>query len=352
MATFSDQVVPSPTALDPFIKVYGNKYRRFHFIALRFQRAIITYQPNTLDTVPIEPPPYSILVLRGGKCPTISTAHSSFLLFTLEAHGRGIRVTHPSTEYLLRALFPPTKILLSFFKSDVLFIIATENPFACIMTKCRKEQAFKSLCRLAEARLQQRALTLTEVSTFRFFKRYQDTLSQFNKWTHFAFYLGYTACLETTLCPPSAYLGREVFLILKRSEHPPGLLPPPEFYQCELLMSETDPVGVAYAVDEHHTVQYVSAMVVSKQKTAFRDAGRMLCNAWLPLYRNRETWNHFGVVEYVHDLHVKKDVLKQILAWVYRQTSTKYQWMYRDLVHVAYILWGDMGAQDTIKEVL
>lgn len=334
-------VIPNPATLDKFIKVYGNRYRRFHFIALRFKRAIITYNSNSLDTVPIAPPNNSIIVIRG-KCPPITLANQSFLLFAQGNRERGIPVANSSTECLLRALFPHNKILFSYFKSDILFLIATENRYFGIMKKCRKDQAFKTLCNLVDARLKKRALTLSEVSNFRFFKRYNDDLKQFNKWTSFAFHLGNDACIETTLSHPSAYLGREVFLILKRSGHPPGELPPPDFYQCELIL-DTGPLGIAYSVSKGRDleIEYVSSMVVSNPQADFKDTGGVVCNDWLPLYQNRETWQHFGMAYYIHGLHFKRYLLKHILTWLQIQTSKKYDLIYKDLVHVAKILFGE-----------
>lgn len=338
-------VIPTPSTLDKFIQVYGNRYRRFHFIALRFKRAIITYNSNSLDTVPIAPPNNSVIVVRG-KCPPITITNQSFLLFTQSSHVRGIPVANNSTECLLRALFPQNKILFSYCKSGVLFLIATENRYLGIMKKCRKDQAFKILYNLADARLKKRALTLSEVSNLRFFKRYNDDLKQFNKWTSFAFHLGSDACIETTLSHPSAYLGREVFLILKRSEHPPGSLPPPDFYQDEIFM-ETDPVGIAYSVSKGRDsqIEYVSSMVVSKPSADFQDSGGVICNDWLPLYKNRETWQRFGMVYYVHGLHFKKYLLKHILSWLQIQTSKKHEMIYRDLVQIAKILFGEEAKQ-------
>lgn len=349
MAAPFTQMLPASPTLDKFIEVYGNRYRRIHFLALRFKRAIFTYKPNTQDTDPIEPPPNSIIVIRG-KSPPIINRNQSFLLFVQGTHTQGIQVANSSTECLLRALFPKNKILLSFCKSDILFLVATENPYTSILKMCRKDQAFKILRSLADAHLKKRALTLSEVSQLRFFKRYNDELRQFNKWTSFAFYLGQDACIETTSSHPSAYLGHEVFSILKRSQRPPGLLPPSDFYQCELLISDTNPVGIAYTISEDRdlVLEYISSMVVSKPPKPFSDCGRVLCTEWLPLYRNRETWQHFGVIEYVHGLHFKKYLLKQILAWLQIQTSTKYKLMYMDLTQIAKILFKD--SQDSKSE--
>lgn len=331
-----------PEALDKFIDVYGNRHRRIHFIAMRFKRAIITYKPNTLDTVPIEPPNNSIVFIRG-KCPPINVTDQSFLLYTDDLHVQGIPVPNDSVDTLLRALFPSERVVYSHFRADVLYLVATHNPYARIMKPCRKDQAFRALCLLSDARQKKRALTLAEVAQLRFFKRYTNELKQFNKWSAFAFEICNEPCYNATFSHPSAYLGREVFQILNRSQGTPGPLPPPDFYQCEILYTDTEPVGIAFAVSKHRDqdLEYVSPMVVTRPKDKFRDTCSVICNAWLPFYKNRETWQAFGVGYYVLGLHHKKDRLRHILSWLQIQTSEKYRMIYMDLAQVAKILFGE-----------
>lgn len=326
--------------LDKFLQVYGNKCRRKHFIAMRFKRAIITYTPNTLDSVPIEPPDNSIVVIHG-KCPPINVTNQSFLLFTNDA--QGIQVSNNSVDTLLRSLFPIHLILHSYFKSDVLYLVASENPFSSFMTKCRRDVAFTALCLFEEARHQRRALTLNEVTHLRFFKRPDRELKHFNRWSPFAFDICNEPCFLTTRSHPSAFLGKEVFSILNRSKLPPSELPPPDFYQCEINLSHDEHLGVSFVISKQRdpNLEYVSSMVVAKPPETFLDSSFVACNSWLPLYRNYEEWNSFGVENYVLGLHYKKNVLKHILSWLQIQTSEKYNFIYRDMAQVARILFGE-----------
>lgn len=344
MSTSSPPLVPvDNTILDNFIDVYGNRCRRHYFLALRFKRAIITYTPNTLDKVSIVPPHNTILVIRG-KCPPLNIQNHSFLLFTEEKHPQGILITSPSPETLLKTLIPAENVLFSHFKSEVLYLVVNDNPFHPITQLCRKTQAFKALSKFLIAWQKKRPLLLEEIALLRFFKRYDTRLTQFNRWSSFAFELCHDACLQTTHSMPSAFLGKELYLILKRSELPPRFpQPPPEFYQCEILFTDTDPVGVAYRLseDRYRLLEYVSPMVVSKPLKKFRDSSSVICNTWLPLYQNLATWQHFGLPFYSNSLFYKKKDLQQILVWLRIQTSEKYKLLSADLSQVAHILFGE-----------
>lgn len=338
----------NPQFLEKFVEVYGNRQRRTHFIAMRFKRRVIVYKSNVLDSVPIEPPANSILVVHG-SCPPVNVQNKSFLLFTLGKSNNtfpGIHVADDSEQTLLRALFPPDKILFSHFHHQTLFAAATENPYWRITKRCRREAAFKSLCASLEARLQKRLLTLEEVSDLRFFKSSGDP-RQFNKWKHFAFELCSESFVATTYAHPSAFFGREVYQILKRSDASPGPLPPPDFYRCELWSCDdadaTVPLGMmcVFSSGRDRTLEYVSPMVVADPKRPFRDTSSVVCETWYPFYRNRENWKRFGLHFYVHGLRYKKIQLQNIVSWLQLQTSEKYKLIYMDMAQVAKILFGD-----------
>lgn len=333
----------NPQLLDKFVEIYGNRSRRTHFVAMRFKRRVIVYKSNPLDSVPITPPDNSVIVVHG-KCPPIDVTHKTILIFSLgnDPVTPGIRVTDDSEQTLLRALFPSEKILFSHFHYHKLFFAAHENPYWAITKRCRREAAFKTLCALLEARLQKRPLTLVEVSNLRFFKCSKD-LKQFNKWKNFAFELCSESFVMTTYSHPSAFFGKEVYQILKRSYDFPGPLPPPDFYQCEIFFTDTEPLGVMCLVsnERDRTVEYVSPMVVEKPKDQFRDNNSVICNTWLPFYRNKETWNFYSLPFYIHGLRYKKFQLQNIISWLQLQTSEKYKFIYLDLLQVVKILFGD-----------
>lgn len=332
--------------MEKFVEFYGNRQRRTHFLAMRFKRRVIVYKSNVLDSVPITPPDNSIIVLHG-NCPPINVANKqTILLFTLgNTSVSGIHVADDSEQTLLRALFPSDRILFSHFQYQTLFLAATENPYWQITHRCRREAAFRTLCSLLEARQQKRLLSLEEASNLRFFKSSDNNLKQFNKWKHFAFELCSESFVMTTYSHPSAFFGREVYHILKRSEASPGPLPPPDFYICELLSAEEDrlPLGIMCLVssDRDRSLEYVSPMVVVKHDNTFKDSNYVTCNTWLPLYRNKEHWKQYGIHFYVHGLRYKKILLQNILYWLQLQTSEKYNFIALDLLQIAKILFGD-----------
>lgn len=340
-----------PTDLENFIEVYGNRHRHLYFLAVRFKRSIIIYKPNSLDTIPIAPPPNSIIVIRGKCPPFLVQVPTTFLLFTDDPRVPGIPVSNNSTDALLRALVSQERILFSFFKFNVLYLITTENRFVRFMQKCRKDKAFAALCTFKEARLHNRSLTPTEVAELRFFKTPKENdLKHFNKWYYFAYDLCHESCYNTTLSHPSQKLGKDVFSILQRSDMLPGPLPPPDFYFCEIHLTHTGIMGFAFNISPHRDreLEYVSPMVLQQPKTEFRDSGLVICNTWLPLYRNRETWSTYGLKSYVYGLNYKKNLLKLILSWLQIQTSEKYRWIYLDLMQVARILFGEAVRSFTV----
>lgn len=178
----------------------------------------------------------------------------------------------------------------------------------------------------------------------RFFKRHNGSLKQFNRWSPFAFSLCYESCTNIVNSLPSEYIGREVFKILKRSEIlPENVVMNPDFYQCEIFFTDSEPVGIMslFFKEKPYQLEYVSPMVVRKPTEPFRDSNFIICDTWLPLYKNRETWRNFGMQFYLLALNLKKRQLMDILSWLQVKTAEKYKLMYADLVQVAKILFGD-----------
>lgn len=117
---------------------------------------------------------------------------------------------------------------------------------------------------------------------------------------------------------------------------------PPPFYECEVLFTDTEPVGLlfVYAIE----VTYVSPMVVShlvRDRRSVKDVNRIECNGWIPLYKNRDTWRSFGIKWYASNLQHHKRLLYRVFAWLRNQTVEKYRLLYQDLQHVAHILLGE-----------
>lgn len=324
-----------------FIEVFGNAYKReFYFIALRFKRAIITYRANILDSTPIEPPDNSVIVIRG-NCPPINFNNHHVMLFVTEdSTAPGIRIRDESIQTMLRSFIPKHQIIFSYYYYSTLFLVARSNPFP-FMKKCQKNVSFRTLCAIVEARMQQRPLSLDVIANLRHFKRFSGKLERFNEWSLFAFDLCKNLVYETLYCFPSAQLGKELYHIMNRSNMQPEQLPPSDFYQCELKITDDEPLGFVFLVTGDYNLEYVSPMVVSKPPAQFKDSGgRVLCNHWMPLYRNQETWKSYGLYYYICGLYSKVKHLKNIIAWLQIQTSEKYKFMYLDLAHVMKILCG------------
>lgn len=324
--------------------MYGNKFRRQHFIAMRFKRAIIFYKCTEIDNSPIKPPDNSIIVISG-PCPSILlNKNQSVLLFTLEKEAKnGIKVTDNSTNTLLRALFPPSKIIYSHFANSTLYLVATWNPFQKFTKLCRREAAFFCLVTIVEAKKNNRLLTLDEAAKLRFFKRHCGKLDMFNRWSPFAFHLCRKSFFPVTNAPPSEYLGREIFKILNRSENSPERVIDADFYHCEIYFTDSVPVGIlcAFSKDTFYRLEYVSPMVVQKTNELYKDSNSVECDTWLPLYKDKKTWKDYGLPFYIYNLNLKKTWLRNILLWLQKQTSDKYKKIFDDLILVFGILRGE-----------
>lgn len=328
-----------------FINVYGNKFRHLHFIAMCFKREIISYKTfNSISIkTPIQLPSNSIIVVRGSH-PPFQSPPQSVLLFTVDGNYKdSINVTDSSTNTLLRALFPPSKILYSHFAKSTLFIVAWENPYSKIMKKCKREAAFHTLVSVVNAKTCNRLLTLEEIANLRFFKRTKEPPSQFNRWSPLAFHLCYESCRVVTNALPSECLAREIFKILKRSADAPDEIMDSNFYQCEIYFTDSDPVGIMsfFSNDKFYHLEYVSPMVVKQIDKEFKDCNSIECNTWLPFYKNKATWETDGLRFYVNNLNLKKKQLLNILLWLQIQTVEKFKLFYMDLIQVAKILFGE-----------
>lgn len=334
----------TPLDLERFIDVYGN-FRKFYFLAIRFKRPVIKYINVVGSSAPIEPLKDCILFI-GGKCPPIQLNNVPFLLFTSGSDypEQAIRVSNSSEETLLRSLVP-CNFLYSIYYSHTrtLFMITLTNPFLKYWVRGRRDKAFHALYELTIASLfEQRPLTPQEASYIRFFHRNKgpDQYEHFNAWNYLARHICYNSFVLTVNCFPSADLGKEIFHILERSEKHYGPLPPSDFYQCELLLDDSKHLGIMVLISDQ-TIKYVSPMVVVKPNMSFRDCNSIICNTWLPLYRNFETWNTYGLAFYLKDLRNNQQYLADILSLLNIHTVEKYKFMYSDLLQIAHILLGE-----------
>ena len=158
----------------------------------------------------------------------------------------------------------------------------------------------------------------------------------------FAFHLCCESCFSVTNALPSESLGREVFKILKRSDDSPEKVHDRDFYQCEIFFTNNDPVGIMalFSNEKTYRLDYVSPMIVKKTTEQFKDSNSVICNVWLPLYKDKNTWKNYNLSFYVHELNLKKIQLLDILLWLKIQTAEKYKLIRMDLLEVGKILFG------------
>lgn len=317
--------------LSPYIQVYGNCFGpRKYFIAVHFKKPVI--QCSTKN--PIEIPKKSILV--GHKI----TAEDCLIFVYPPDETLGIPVPDKNIRTLLLALFKPNTLLHSTYASETLFVVTTRNPFKSIWITCKKNTAFRALRKM----FIQSDMTLEDFTELRHFNRNSFNWRKFNAWFHLAESLIEFAFKKKFLkCKPSAQLGKRIRSILKRSKKVDQPLLPADFYECQIMLTDTDPVGILCRLQSNHEVEYISPMVVSEltQYWDRTDINGEKCNHWFPLYKNAETWKTYGVHFYCERLYDCLIQVRNILKWLQSKHIDKYRLLYADLNHVANILLGE-----------
>ena len=337
------------------LHVCGNQYKHIFFLALTFRHPILV--PRHLVSTSIH--------LTKGTC-IVSENPSN--LNIQDASNESVIVSNPPAVYQSGSL--ETHILLHLFKNsrfwvqtqcnNILYVITPTNPFKKIWKKSRKDQAMKTLFHLFEVCiLQQSHFTIKEAASMRFFKRnsHKDIFKTKN-WYALAWTMVKPHTRERFHHDPTSEFGLELFRIWKRSQswivavnHPPK-----EFYTCQVMLSDSDPVGIACAIEKEH-IQYVSVMIVSFTTSWFRDTNNVSCcfqpnvpqpaqcRYWIPLFKDTETWQTFSMPWYLEYLRTRTMFLEKVLNWLFVQTSEPYVHMRRDLIQVYHILTGTVQSR-------
>jgi hypothetical protein len=151
---------------------------------------------------------------------------------------------------------------------------------------------------------------------------------------------------------PSIVCGQEIHQILNRTERNNSIqqIHPLQFYECEILLTDSEPVGILYLLTGGE-LEYISPMVITKPPSrGFQDINRVTCPFWMPLFKNYDTWKTFGLNWYLSDLSNCKIRLRQILLWLSIQTVEKYRNIYSDMKHVGKMILGiEEGKEDLTK---
>lgn len=304
-----------------YLHVYGNSFGpNRYFLLVRFKKPVVRC---AVTRHPVEIPKQSIVVGPKG----IESPES----------WRYAGPSNVSLRTLLLDLFPSQSLLHHTFVQGTLYAIATQNPFRSVWVRCPKKTAFRALRQLVQNR---HHLTWDDFALLRHFKRNSLRFHRFSAWFYLAHSLVESTMLRRMSVRPSANLGRQLHGILKRSrEGDDKQLPPSDFYECQILLTDVKPVGLLCRWSSH--VEYVSPMVVSDQKWNWVDVNGQKCTHWFPLYKNAETWNTFGMTHYCTLWKHAFVYVKGIRAYLKAQTSERYRLFYADWRQICYRMLGE-----------
>ena len=339
------------------LHVSGNKYKNYYFLAVTFRNPILI--PNHVIS--------SAIRLTPGLCVVVDNTSR---LNVQDASHESVIISCPPS--VLQADSLEIHILLHLFQNqnhhirhhtqygNVLYVVTTTNPFQKFWKKNRKNQAFKNLCHLFEVCiLQQSRFTLHETASMRLYKRnsHKD-IFKYNNWYAMAWAMVQPHTQRLFHHDPTSDFGKVLFHIWKRSQswHVAANHPPKEFYTCQVMLSDTEPVGIACAIDKDH-IKYVSIMIVSFTTSWFLDTNNISCcfqsnstrsaqcRYWIPLFKDAETWQTFSMAWYLEYLNTRTIYLAKILDWLFIQTAEPYVHIRQDLIQVYQILTGTVQSR-------
>lgn len=347
-----NNVISSPplTCLAPFVSVVGNQYRQFFFIAIRLKNPIIVHKQFGCNHLKI---PSETCLLTNASADTLQLSVSeSLFLFTYRY--QYARQKSPTETDLLETFFPPDCFITKAYGFRTLYAITTYNPFQAIWTQTRKNISFHSLVKLFNSCINHtEPFTIHVAATLRTFKRNLNKMHTFASWYSLAHSMARNKMIYTFHNEPTTCYGKKLYDILKRTDRHtmPKNKPPEDFYQCQLTLSDTVPVGVACRIVDGKT-EYVSVMILSFTLNPFHDVNHMsccfdrnslnpvMCRHWLPLFKNKENWKSFGLEWYTRKLRENCTNLISVIDWLSIQTAEPYRHMKTDLIQVYSILTG------------
>lgn len=311
-----------PIWITDYIVAYGNTDKEFRLVAVKFKKKIL-WVKNLTERL-----------LETDDCYIVSQTAAIF-------DREGNVITPNTEENLLKSIFPRSSYRFSIFSHGILYACIHSNVKLNlsdkVYTKLNKNLSFRALCELTRARFT-RELTFEQCCLFRFFKRnHKFVWKKWYAWYYYAFHISKNGFLAAVGNFPSSYTARLLHKSTSRIG-PNDTSVPLDFYSCEITFDDADDLllGAYYKWTEPlRAVTYVSPMVASFCDRSFRDVNQEICNGWLPLYRNRQTWAEKGFRTFTSHFLQNIHDLKGVLRWLSQQSSEKYCLMQKDLSVIA-----------------
>lgn len=310
-----------------YIEAYGNSYRGFKFIALRFKKPIVKIRFKN-DIQPIQTD--NILVVYSN---TTVTTNFNTLTFVVQSDctTNAIRVNSGSESDLLLAMLNREHVFMHSFNDSVLYVIGS-NKLVLPYDVLPKTITFHALYNLSKNGLE----NTLELEHFKFCKYFTRNHPQWKKWYSWWSLIQHILNTNKLISAPiSIQMAKHISTIYKRSQQD-FKIAYSDLYKCEIDFSEKPFLGIIFKM-ENNKVCYVSPMIVSKSNSdkPFHDVNQVVCNRWIPLYFNKYTWLNEGMYFYIFNLKENLKYLKGVLTYLEGTTIEKFSFIFKDL-HIVY----------------
>lgn len=313
-----------------YIEAYGNNYRGFKFIALRFRKPIVKIRIKD-NIQPIQTD--NILVIYSNK--TVNTEFST-LTFVVQADctTNAIRVNSGYESDLLLAMLNNEHVFMHSFHDSILYVVGS-NKLTFFYDVLPKTITFHALYRLSRYGLE----NTLELEHFKFCKYFIRNHPEWKKWSSWwslvQLILNTNKLIRT---PITIQMAKHISSIYKNSQQN-FKIEYSDLYKCEIDFSEKPFLGIIFKM-ENGKISYVSPMIISKSNSekSFRDVNQISCNRWIPLYFNKHTWLNEGIYFYIYNLKENLKYVKCILNHLKETTIEKYMFIYNDISIIYKIL--------------
>lgn len=340
-----------------YIEGYGNCWDTYGLLAVRFKKRILwTDLPYKCFEETHEHLLVSSKILKSPSSPLYHLKLKTPAVLSVF----GGRVRHKQETLLLLSLLSEAlggeKILEHKFHKRVLYAFV-RGPIPKTFLKINRTHLFKIVLDIIRSCHFKRE-GYWHCQNLRWLKRNQGcstptTRFAGNFWHSFyplIVELLHNTFVELLGSPPCSHLGDILFKAhqkcekLERESNLLRLLPPRDFYSCEITFESNELLGIRYRTTEEEkrrlrVVEYVSPMIVTFTNHEFIDCCQQKTNGWLPLFRSITWWKRRGSKVFVIRLKNNMEDLKGILDWLSNQSSEKYKNIMADLNILKKLFW-------------
>ena len=304
-----------------YVEGYGNSFDGFGLVALKFTKRILWV--DTLRST-FEDTQEHLLVSKTTVGVDRHDAREAALL----------------SQLLCERIGGDRRVSMAKFHNRVLYAFLVRATLPKKIVRIKRDRTFRAVHEILRA-CHFGTEDFGTCEQLRLLKRNRQNSSKSNSMHSFyalvvhAFHQRFVALVGSAPCSRLAAVlhrarrrAREPMMLLDAGR----VLPPNDFYVCEITFETDELLGVRFRTNEQRDyVEYVSPMIVTCVLEEYVDNCHQRTNGWLPLYRSEEWWNRRGFPAFVGRLKANVRDLKGVLEWLAPQTSEKHRLMLADL---------------------